>query len=780
MLKNYFKIAFRNLWKSKVFSFINIAGLGMGLACSILIMLWVTDELRYDTFHKNAGELYRVVENQHYENGSDFPVAVTPGPLGALMQSSFPEIEHITRLQFMQGIFRYEDKMFRENNFVFADSSFFSMFSFPFVKGNAATAFNEPNSIVLTEKMAKKYFGNEDPLGKTILIKIFSQESFKVTGVLTDLPSQTHLNFIDFVLPFHYAKKNFSWVATMDNNCVYTYVQLKKGISLQNYNQKIDSFLIRHSGQTNTDLYLQPLTSIYLHSNFTADFVAPGSVQYLYIFSAVALLVILIACINFMNLSTARFARRAKEVGIRKVIGALRKNIIYQFLGESIFMSLLAFAVAILLVMLVTPAFNILSGKTISLNALSASQILLILVIVLLTGIIAGTYPAFFLSSFKPVKVLKGIFVQGSRGFSFRKVLVVSQFIISVVLITGTLIISKQLEYIRNKRLGYDKENIVSVPASENYEAFKNELLENPSIGSVTMTNNSLTYISNSSSGWEWEGKDPNKKILFHQLAVGYDFFETFGMKMLQGRTFSKDYAADTSSSYIINEEALRQMKLALPIGKRLSDGKIIGVVQDFNFKSVHNKIEPIVIMCKPQECYLTFIKIKPNHLKDGMADIEKTWKPFNAQNPYEYVFLDQQLDKLYAPEQRTGTIFKWFASLAIFISCLGLFGLISYAAEQRTKEIGIRKVLGASVANIVNMLGKDFLKLVLIANIIAWPVAWWVMHNWLNDFAYRITIEWWVFVVAGLTAIIIAIVTISFQAIKAAIANPVKSLRTE
>ncbi|HXL55008.1 MAG TPA: ABC transporter permease, partial [Chitinophagaceae bacterium] len=557
--------------------------------------------------------------------------------------------------------------------------------------GNAVTAFNEPNSIVLTEKMAKKYFGNEDPVGKTILIKIFNWESFKVTGVLADLPAQTHLNFIDFLLPFHYAEKNFSWVATMSNNSLFTYVQLKKGIAFQNYNQKIDSFLIKHSDQTNTDLYLQPLTAIYLHSNFTADFVASGSIQYVYIFSAVALLVILIACINFMNLSTARYARRAKEVGIRKVVGALRKNIVSQFLGESILMSLLAFVFAIVLIIVVIPAFNNLSGKTISLSMLNISQILSVLIIVLLTGFIAGTYPAFFLSSFRPVKVLKGIFVQGAKGLSFRKVLVVAQFIISVVLIAGTLIISKQLEYIRDKRLGYDKENIVSIPASDNYQSFKNELLRNPSIGNVSMANNSLTYISNSSSGWDWEGKDPNKKILFHELAVDYDFFETFGMKMLQGRAFSKDFTTDTSSAYIINEEALNQMKLKSPVGKKLSDGKIIGVVRNFNFKSVHNKIEPMIIMCKPQWCYLTFIKIKPNHLKSGMTDIEKTWKRFNTQNPYEYTFLDQQLDKLYAPEQRTGTIFKWFASLAIFISCLGLFGLISYAAEQRTKEIGIR-----------------------------------------------------------------------------------------
>jgi putative ABC transport system permease protein len=778
MFKNYFKIAWRNLWKNKVFSFINIAGLGIGLACSILIMLWVTDELSYDRFHKFSEEMYRVVVYLLYENGEDFPVAVSPGPLGPVMQSSFPEIERITRLNFMQGVFHYGDKMFRENNLAFVDSSFFSMFSFPFVKGNAAKTFREPNSIVLTEKMSKKYFGNEDPVGKIILVKIFSQESFKVTGVLADLPTRTHLNFIDFFIPFHYAEKNFPWVTTMDNNSVYTYMQLKKSTSAEAMNKKIKNIL--HTQQKQTDVYLQPLSAIYLHSSFTADFVASGSIQYVYIFSAVALLVILIACINFMNLSTARYSRRAKEVGIRKVVGALRKNIIYQFLGESIFLSLLAFAVALILIVLVTPAFNGLSGKTISLNALTTLQLLLIFAIVLLTGIIAGTYPAFFLSSFKPVRVFKGTFAQDAKGFSFRRVLVVAQFIISAVLIIGTLIISKQLEFIRNKRLGYDKENIVSIPASNNYKDFKNELLRHPSIGNVTMANNSLAYVSNSSSEWNWEGKDPDKKILFHELAVDYDFFETFKMKILQGRTFSKDFGTDTLLTYIINEEALRQMKLTSPVGKRLSDGKIIGVVQDFSFKSVHNKIEPMIIQCKPQWCYLTFIKIKPNHLQDGMADIEKTWKRFNAQNPYEYVFLDQQLNKIYEPEQRTGTIFKWFASLAVFISCLGLFGLISFVAEQRTKEIGIRKVLGASVTNIVNMLGKDFLKLVLIANVIATPLAWWVMHNWLNDFAYRINIEWWVFVVAGLAAITIAIITVGFQAIKAAIANPVKSLRTE
>lgn len=779
MIRNYFKIAWRNLRRNKVFSFINIAGLGIGLACSIIILLWVTDERSYDRFHAQADNLYRVVENQHYENDEKFPVASTPGPLGPALQANFPQIVNIARWVFTGATLQYKDKLFFEQNFICTDPSFFSMFSFPLIKGDPKTIFKELNSIVLTEKMAKKYFGEEDPLNKVIRLKIFSEENFIVTGVLADIPRQSHLNFLEFFIPYHYADKNFPWVTTMDNNSIYTYVQLKEGTSLPALNNQIKNFLRKHNQQKATDLYLQPVTAIHLHSNFTADIGGHSSMQYIYIFSIVAILVILIACINFMNLSTARYERRAREVGVRKVIGASKKNLIYQFLGESLFMSVLALLFAIGLILLFIPTFNTLSGKELSLTWLKSSQVFGILGIVVVTGLLAGIYPALFLSSFQPVKVLKGIFRQRSNDISFRKVLVITQFVISVALIVSTLIIGEQLNYIRNKKLGYNKENIINIPASQNYENLKNELEQQPGIASVTMTNNPITNISSSSQDWKWEGKDPSKKILIHELAVDYDFTKTFQMKMLQGRSFSKDFGSD-SLSYIINEEALRLMKLKDPVGKKLSDGTIIGVVEDFNFKSIRTRIEPLILRCRPQWCWIVFVKLNPGHIQNTLVDVEKTWKSFNPQGAYQYNFLDQQFDQLYSSENRTGILFRWFAALAIFISCLGLFGLSAYTAEKRTKEIGVRKVLGASVSSITALLSIDFLKLVFISFVIAFPLAWWVMYKWLEDFAYRVHIGWRVFVIAGMAVLLIAVLTVSFQAIKAAIANPVKSLRTE
>ena len=785
MLKNFFRTTWRTLLRQRTYSAINIAGLGIGLTASILIGLWVTDELSFDRFHTNSASIFRVVETQHYNNGADFHVAVTPGPLAPGLKTTFPEIQDIIRVAFNQGTMQYGDNQFREDDIAFTDPAFLTAFSFPLLKGDASSALANPNNIILTQHTAQKYFGARDPIGKTIKLKIFEEQNFTVTGVLAGIPTQSHLSFVNIILPYAFAEKNFPWLHSLNNNNLYTYVQLKKDVDYRSFDKKITKFLADHTDLNGSDLVLQPLTAIHLHSGFTADISGNSSIQYVYIFSVIGILVIIIAGINFMNLSTARYERRAKEVGVRKVIGAGRMTLIAGFLGESVFMSLIALGLAAILITLLLPAFNDLSGKKLALTSLTTLQISGTFAFTLLTGLASGIYPALFLSAFKPINTLKSIANTRIKGASFREILVVTQFVISVGLIIGTLTIGNQLKYIRERRLGYDKDNIVILPGSKDFDNFKSEILQQQGILGVTESNQLLTNVVGSSSNWEWQGKDPNASILFHRLSVGYDFLETFHIRMLQGRSFSKEYGTD-SVSYIINEEAMRQMKLTNPIGKKLvlgketTNGKIIGLVQDFNFKSVHNKIEPLIFLFRPQECWRNFVRVSPGHLADEMAAIERTWKRFNPHDAYEFSFLDEKFGRLYRTEQRTATIFQWFSALAIFISCLGLFGLVTYAAERRIREIGIRKVLGASGKSIIFLLSRQFLRLVLIALVIAIPLSAWAMNRWLQDFAYRITLQWWVFALGGILALVIAIATVSIQAARASLANPIKSLRAE
>lgn len=785
MLKNYFKIAYRNLTRYKAFTIINILGLAVGLACTILILLWVQDELSFDKFNKNAEIIYRVVEIQHYAGGNIFPVAVTPGPLAESLKDNFPEIINATRFNYSGRILRYNDKIFNET-VAFADPSFLKIFSYPVVTGNTDNILNDLHSILLTEKAAHKYFGNENPVGKTIVID--DSLSLKVTGVLQDIPTNSHLRF-DFLVPFEFLKNLGRDLDQWGNNSFYTYVQLQQNSKVPDVNKKIKDEIRKHNEGSVTDLVLQQLLKIHLYSagKYTADIGWLGNIEYVNIFSLVALIVLFIACINFMNLSTARATKRAKEVGMRKVIGAERLQIVKQFYIESILFAFIALLIALAISDLLLNAFNNLSGKEISLSSLGSTTIIGFIVLTILTGIIAGSYPAIYLSSFLPIKVLKSDSAISGGGSFFRKILVVTQFSLSLILIIGTLIISSQLNYIKSKDLGFNRENVIALNLNNsiraNFETVKNELMQNPKIISVTASTVNPMYLMNSTSNFDWEGKNEKEEILIHFLFSDRDLVNTFKMKMVEGRFFSKDFGSDTSS-IVINEEAAKIIGMKDPVGKSLTMWgdklTIIGVVKNFNFKPLDTKIEPLVIRYTDDLLFSMFVRVKPGGLTGTIDYIKDVYKTFSPSAPFDYHFLDEDFENLYKSETRMQTIFSYFAIFAIIISCLGLFGLTSYIAERRTKEIGIRKVLGANVLNLSYLLSLQFTKWVLISNLIAWPVAYILMNKWLQDFAYRVDISLWLFPLSGLLVLVVALLTVSYQAIKAALVNPVKSLKYE
>jgi putative ABC transport system permease protein len=789
MLQNYLKIALRNLLRHKAFSFINIAGLATGMACSILMLLWVQDELSYDRFHARADSIYRLTA----EISSD-KIATTSAPLAAALQAEMPEVKNATRLFPSESLFDVVSRKFEEKRVLYADSTFLQVFSFPLVKGDARTALSRPDGVLLTEEMARKYFGSEEALGQTI--RMDNQHDFTVTGVLQNVPANSHLQF-DFLLPMSFLVrinddlKNNVW----SNFNFFTYVQLHErliptNVSLGSLEQRITELFAKNEHGMKASFQLQPLTRVHLHSKYVADVEGHGNIQNVRIFSVVAAFILLIACINFMNLATARSARRAKEVGLRKVIGALRGQLIGQFLGESLLISFLALVLAIILVEAALPAFNDLSGKALSVSLSNGKIFLGMLFIAFVTGLVSGSYSALFLSGFQPVQTLKGGTTKIGSGGSvyFRNGLVVLQFVVSIVLIVGTAVVYKQLQFIRSRNLGYDKENLLYVPLkgdlAQNYQALRTELEQNPTTSDFTFVSSLPTGSINSTLGISWDGKDPQVQPIFSVIAVDEDFTEIFKMQMASGRSFSKDFKADTAN-YVVNEKALEVMGMEAEsaIGKQLTlwgtTGTIIGVVKDFNFKPVQQPIEPLILILKPMGGFAV-VRTKPNQLEAAIADLENSWQKLNPAYPFSYDFVDQDLARLYKAEQRMGRILNAFAALAIFISCLGLYGLAAFMAERRTKEIGVRKVLGASVASIIGLLSKDFVKLVGVAFVIATPLAWYGMSRWLEDYVYRIDLEWWVFVLAGLLALLIALLTVSFQSVKAALMNPVKTLRRE
>lgn len=785
MFKSYLKVAFRNLKNQKLFSFINILGLAAGITCTILILLWVQDELSYDTFNKNGKDIYRVVENQFYAGGEIFPVAVTPGPLAQALKDNYPEVINSTRVTSRARILRYGENIYSEE-LLFADSSFLKIFSFSLIEGNEETALRDPHSILLSQEMAEKYFANENPIGKTILVN--DKYNLEVKGVFENVPDNSHLQF-NFIVPFLLMKEEGTHIENWGNNTYYTYVQLLPNTDAEIVNNKIKNIIKENNERSITEVYLQPMLDIHLYSGskFTAEIQGNGNIEYVNVFSLIALFVLLIACINFMNLSTARSAKRSKEVGLRKVVGAGRTQIIKQFFIESILLTLFGFLLSLVFVYLLLPSFNELSGKSIEIFNSSWSIYAGMVVITLFTGIISGSYPAVYLSSFLPARVLKQNNPTGKGGSLFRKVLVITQFSLSIILIVGTTVVYKQLDYIQNKNLGFNKENIVYYNIGEivkdKIESVKSELLKNPNILSATLSNQTPAYYGNSTSSFDWDGKNKDEKVLMHFVAVDEDYIQTFKMGIERGRFFSKDFVADTGS-IVINETAAKVIGFDNPVGKRLTmwgdDLTIIGVVKDFNFKKLDTKIEPLAFRYFDNWSQTLFVRLNSADTKGSLEYIDNLLQETAPSEPVNYSFLDEDFDRLYKSEQRMGGLFTTFSILAVLISCLGLFGLASFMAERRTKEIGIRKVLGASVSNLIFLLSTEFSKWIIISNLIAWPLAYYFMNQWLQDFAYRTEISLWIFPLAGLLALAIALLTVAYQSIKAALSNPIRAIKYE
>jgi len=790
MIKNYLKVAWRNLLRNKAQSFINIAGLSVGLACSLLILLWVQNEESIDGFH--SPQLYTVIGILHSNHTNISGMYDTPGVLSDELKRVVPEIEYATGMGFGEtSTFRVGEKILKiQGNSAGAD--YFKMFSFPLIEGTPQNALNSPSSLAISRKMAEQFFGSaHNAIGKNILYQ--NAKNFTITAVFENLPKNVSQTF-DFLTNWEAFLNNNPWARSMGNVGPQTFVTLRKDANASLVDKKLTYFYDRYFGGINrktsafyVDLSLQPYAQSYLHNNVDHGRPDGGRIAYVHIFSIVAIFILLIACINFMNLSTARSLKRAREVGVRKAIGAMRSSLIGQFISESLLTTILAVAIALGIVVVVLPVFNQITQKEIVLPFRQVSFWLQLIGITLITGLLSGSYPALFLSSFKPVKVLKGALKLDPITTLFRKGLVVFQFVLSVILITGTIIISRQMNYIESKNLGYNRENLISVTMEgelrTKYNILKDELQKSADIKSVSRISTEPTDIYGSTAAVGWIGQDTTKSIMFTTVGIGYDFFQTMQMKMVAGRAFSKDYPTDTAN-YILNEIAVRETGYKDPIGQPLRvfgrPGKIIGVVKDFHFHSMHTQIGPIIFRSGEHEQGPILIRTQPGKSREAVASIERLCKQLNPAFPPSYHFVDEQYQKLYQNEQIINKLSDVFAFLAVFISCLGLLGLAMFTAEQRIKEIGIRKVLGASIRSLFALLSREFVMLVTIALFIATPVTWYVMDKWLHSFQYYAPLNWWVFAIAGVLTILIALATVSFQAIKAALVNPVKSLRSE
>ena len=787
MLRNYFKIAFRNIVRHKAFAAINIAGLAIGMACSIFILLWVQNELSYDKFHKHADHIYRLSAGGERNSG----------PMVPELKAKIPAIKNFVRLLFVQPtttVFSTGTRRFEEKAVFYADSTLLQVFSFPLLNGNAETALIRPDAVLITEDMAKKYFGNEDAIGK--ILKRDNKDNVVVTGVLKNIPANSHLQF-DFIMPMS-AIAHSDWRLRdniWDSYDFYDYIQLNENFkttpaALAGISRQVNEIFREHIKENPPTMSLQALADIHLRSDYQSNLPGQGNIQYVNIFFVVALFILAVACINFMNLATARSARRAKEVGLRKVVGAGRMQLIGQFLGESLFISFIALVIAVGIVYLLLPVFSNLAGKELSIQLLDSKLIALLLGIALFTGLISGSYPALFLSSFKPVKVLKGNMRMMGGNLYFRNALVVVQFVVSIVLLAGTVVVYRQLNYIRNRDLGYNKSNLLYMPMTgemgDKQRALKAELKANPLTANFTTISEPISNLNSGTWGLEWDGSTvEDKKIGFSKVWVNDNFFNVTQMKMASGRALSTTEFAD-SGNYVINERAARIMGMTptTAIGKSLTfngtKGIIVGVVKDFNFKSAQTTIEPIILAFNKWNEGIVLLRTQPGKAEATIQALEKINKQLNPSFPFSYGFVDQDINNLYKGEQQMGSLFNVFAIIAIFISCMGLYGLSAFMAEQRTKEIGVRKVLGASVFNLVYLLSTGFTKLILIAIAIAIPITWFATNKWLSSFAYRINVGWAVFLIASLGALAIAWITVSYESIKAAIVNPVKSLRAE
>jgi putative ABC transport system permease protein len=800
MFRNYIKIGFRNLVKNRVYTLINISGLAIGLACFILIALYIRHETGFDTMYDNADNIYRI--NTHVDvNGASnvYPSAHYPAVFD--MVQDYPEAVNATtmyRMFFLSNAVpkvRYGDAEFEETKFYLVDSSFFTVFNFDFQYGNATKAFENTNSVVLTEAMAKKYFGDTNPMGK--LLQLQDTVTLKVTGVLKPIKGKTHLEF-DFLAnakPYLNQFIGFRVDHAYVGLWYYCYVVLQPGSSPATLESKLPAFVKKYYPPRYTDnnarLTLQNIKDIHLYSDFTGgEMSVGGNIQYIYTLGSIAVLVLLIACINFMNLSIARFSNRGKEVGMRKVMGAEKQNLVFQFLGESVLIALMAGVVSLVLVRLSMPVFNALANVQLdAMEMIRPFNLLVILAIILFTGLLAGIYPAVVMAAFQPVKVLKGLHKAGHQKISLRKVLVIGQFTVSLILLIGTLVISNQLDFMRNKDLGFAKDQIMMIPTSSqalarDFATFKNKLKQQESIAAVTHISHNLGQETLPYLPLFVEGKEEEQML--PTMTVGYDFLETFDIEMLNGRFFDLEHSTDSTQAFVINESAAKALNWSDPIGRKMSFGVggnpnsvVIGVVKDFNFDPLRNKVGPLVMNFSPVQGNVA-VKIKPGDYQHTLAAVEKAWGEIETEKPFAFYFLDEGLAKTYVAEENLALVFKYFCGLAIFVASLGLFALASFSAERRLKEIGVRKVLGASELGLVALLYKEFLFLILISFVVASPLAYYFFNRWLNEFAYRIDIGVMPYLIAVVFITFIALITVGYQSISAARSNPVKILRTE
>ncbi len=786
MIKNYLKIALRNIRKHKGYSFINIAGLAIGVAACLLLFRWVQDELSFDRYHEKADRIYRVI-SQYEAEGQTRQLAYTSAPVGPALVNEFPEIEKAIRFGRNGFVVSYQNKRFVEQVY-FTDPEIFDVFSFPLIKGNPKNALKEPYSIVISEEMSRKYFGDEDSLGK--IITLGERRDYRVTGVFRDLPTNSHFRFHFLGLFSDYASRHFDQWGISN---YWTYILVSENFSPDEFKEKSPQFVEKYRGKESRYVYktsypLQPLTRIHLHSNLRGEIGTNSSIGTIYIFSAIAVFILLIACLNYINLSTARYAIRAKEVGLRKVIGATRPQLIKQFLGETFLFSFIALPLSVLLAELFLPLFNSLSGKKLAVHYFDNMFLLPgLALIILFVGFASGIFPAFFISALKPVSALRGMFKASSKGSGLRKTLIVSQFAISIIFLASTFTVLSQLNYMRNKKLGLDKEHVVTLPIYDKdvlgkLETIKNEFLQNPSVLSVSVSDffpGKATMYQN----YRYEGMSESGNPMIRWFVVDHDFIETFGIELVDGRNFSKRFPSDVDHAYILNESAVKEIGWESPVGKELeimNKGPVIGVVKDFHFRPLHQKIEPAALYIYPKLFQYISVRISPTDVSRSLDFLKAKWQTLVPGQVFQYSFLDEDFDKLYRAEMRLSQIFTVVTFLAIFIACLGLFGLAAFEALQRTKEMGIRKVLGSSAAGIVLLLSKEFTKWVLLANIIAWPVAYYAMSRWLQNFAYRINIGPLIFIQSAVLAFIVALLTVSYQAMKVSLANPVDTLRYE
>lgn len=786
MLKNYLKVAFRNLWKNKGFSFINIIGLAVGMASAILILLWIQNEVSYDNFHEKKDRIYEAWNRATF-SGEMHCWNTTPKVMAAAVQRDFPEVEHACRVNWPSRLmFTVGDKKLMERGNA-VDSIFLQVFTFPLLQGNPATVLNDPHSIVVTETFARALFGTTDAVGK--IVKIDNKNNYTVTGILKDLPNNTRFTF-KYLLPWAYVRGDNNDDKNWGNNSTRTYMLLKPNVSLASVQAKMKVLKPRYdSSEKHWEMFVYPMNRWRLYSSFKGAVEDGGRIEFVRLFGIVAGFILLIACINFMNLSTARSEKRAKEVGIRKVVGAPRSVLISQFIGESVLLSFMAAILALVIVLISLPGFNTLTEKRLYVPFGSVWFWISGIVFILFTGLLAGSYPAFFLSSFQPVKVLKGTFKAANALVTPRKVLVVLQFTFAIVLIICTIIVKQQIDYARNRDTGYERGSLVfhymEGDIDKKYELIKQELLSSGAAVSVCKTSSPLTENYSDTWGFVWDGKAPDDKTDFNYFCADQQLAKTTGIQIVKGRDFDLAAYPTDSTAMLLNESAVKAMHFKEPLGQTVKDGDrpyhVVGVIKDFIIQSPYEPIRPMVIIGAKGWFSVVNFKLPPDVLtKTSLNKAEAVFRKYNPDYPFEYHLVNEEYAEKFDDERRIGTLAGLFAALTVFISCLGLFGLATYMAENRVKEIGVRKVLGASVSGLVTLLSADFLKLVLISFVVAAPIAWYAMYSWLKDYPYRVSIEWWVFVMAAVLSIGIALLTVSYQAIKAALSNPAKSLRSE